>query len=255
MRPQLTPTRPTSDPGVSQPGWKLISFIRRRADLSAAEFMAAWRDLHVAPIADRRGFWRHVRRYVQNRALTGGRAPLGLPAEYDGVAELWFDGVDDLRATVVDPSFGAAEAKALELIDTRTSVSWVAEVTPVKGIGQTNIKLFAAGHARAGLTRSQAQAYWRDKHPGVLAQEAPACWRMIERYDQAHTRSVGGLHMQTLTDRYDFCAEVGMDSVEAMQELFTRPDYLSIVRADELRFASVEDSLACATHAPVVHEL
>lgn len=213
--------------------------------------MSYWRDVHPQAIMELPGFSRHVRRYVQNHALLG-RLPLGLPDEYDGVSELWFDRLEHLRSALSEACLGVLRADAHRFIDLRQSVSWVAEVIHVKGTGPTEIKLFAAGHARPGLTRSEAQAYWRERHPHVVARDAPECWRMIKRYDQAHTRSTTGLPLETVTDRYDFCAEVGLDSIEAAQELFTRRDYLEIVRSDELRFASVEDSLACATRERVI---
>ena len=76
---------------------------------------------------------------------------------------------------------------------------------------------------------------------------------MMTRYGQAHTRRVAGLPLDTISDAYDLCAEVGTESIGMMQEHYTREDYLAIVRPDELRFASVRDSLACATRESVIY--
>ena len=243
-----------SDSGTRGPTWKLISFLRRRRGLTAEEFVTYWRDIHAPLLQQRTDFWRHVRRYVQNYALVGRDSPIGLPDSHDGVSELWFDTLPELKAAFREPGFEAVRTDARRFVDLDGSVSWIAEVIHLKDAGPTNIKLFGAGHARAGLTREGAQAYWRDEHPEVLARDAPECWRMIKRYDQDHTRSPGDLSLDTITDSYDFCAEVGTDSAQAMQELFTREDYMAIVRPDELRFAAVDDSIACATRESVLYD-
>jgi hypothetical protein len=45
-----------------------------------------------------------------------------------------------------------------------------------------------------------------------------------------------------------------MDDMEAIHVSYTSEKYLERVRPDELRFASVADSIACATHPALIYE-
>jgi uncharacterized protein (TIGR02118 family) len=243
-----------SDPNRRDPSWKLISFIKRQPALSTEEFVAGWRDRHAPLMARQADFWSRVRRYSQNYAVIGSDAPIGAAETYDGVSELWFDGLIELRAAFEEPGFAAVRADARELIDVTGTVSWVAEVVHAKPPVPTKLKLFGAGRVRDGMTRADAQAYWRDRHPHVVATEMPEHWALMKSYDQAHTRDPGPLPLDTLTNVYDICGEVGMDDMEAIQVSYTSDKYLERVRPDELRFASVADSIACATHPSLIYE-
>jgi uncharacterized protein (TIGR02118 family) len=245
---------PSDGQAAGRPTWKLLSFLKRRQDLTAEQFIAYWRDVHAPLMQEQSNFWRHVRRYIQNYAISGSDSPIGLPDTHNGVSELWFDSPEELRAAFSEPDFEVLRADAREFVDLGGVISWVAEFVYVKDPGPTDIKLFAAGHASPGLTRLQSQTYWHDQHTRVLAQDAPDVWRLMASYNQSHTRQLDDLPLSTIIDDYDFCAEVGMDSIQAMHELFTHEDYLTIVRPDELRFASVHDSLACATRESVIYD-
>jgi uncharacterized protein (TIGR02118 family) len=70
---------------------KIVAFVRKRDDMTQDAFRAYWQDHHSKVVARLPG----LRRYVQNPALDlGGRREW----PYDGVAELWFDDVDAVRA-------------------------------------------------------------------------------------------------------------------------------------------------------------
>ena len=70
---------------------KLIYCFRRRAGMTGAEFDAYWRDVH-GPIGARIP---GLRRLVQSRALH--IAGDSRQADFDGLAELWFDDIESLR--------------------------------------------------------------------------------------------------------------------------------------------------------------
>jgi len=70
---------------------KIVAFVRKRDDLTQDAFRAYWQEHHAGVVAKLPG----LRKYVQNPALDmGGRRQW----PYDGVAELWFDDVDAVRA-------------------------------------------------------------------------------------------------------------------------------------------------------------
>jgi uncharacterized protein (TIGR02118 family) len=89
---------------------KVVMAIRRRDDVSPEEFHRYWREEH-GPLA--RGLLEplNVRRYVQTHTVdTDLNAQLaaarGTVAAFDGVAELWWDSLDDLVAV-----FGSEEGQ------------------------------------------------------------------------------------------------------------------------------------------------
>jgi uncharacterized protein (TIGR02118 family) len=92
--------------GEPSPGVKQLSFVRRLPSLTRDEFAAHWNDVH-APLArvHHPGIWR----YVQNVVVE----PLTPDApELDGVAELHFRTVDDLRDRMYDSEDGKARIRA-----------------------------------------------------------------------------------------------------------------------------------------------
>ena len=79
---------------------KLVFCLRRLPHLSRNEFQRYWRDVH-GPLVRRYADVLRIRRYVQLHTLDDAiqdalRASRGGPDPYDGVAELWWDGLDDL---------------------------------------------------------------------------------------------------------------------------------------------------------------
>ncbi|NBB14916.1 EthD family reductase [Caulobacter sp. SLTY] len=95
---------------------KITFCLTRLPHLTRAEFQTYWREVHAPLVAERAELLR-IRRYVQSHtlpdeafaALAASRA--GPPA-YDGVAELWWDRMEDLANS--DP---AARTAGLELLE------------------------------------------------------------------------------------------------------------------------------------------
>lgn len=85
---------------------KSISLLTRKAHLSHEQFVKHWVEIH-APLAHAVP---RVRRYVQSHILAERTRPdiETLDLEIDGIAELWFDSVEDLRF-----AFASPEAKIL----------------------------------------------------------------------------------------------------------------------------------------------
>jgi uncharacterized protein (TIGR02118 family) len=98
---------------------KLTFVLRRRPDVDADEFHRYWREEH-GPLVARHADALRIRRYVQlhrvdnpfDAALNEAR---GIAAEpYDGVAELWFDSLEDVAATIGTEAGARAGAELLE---------------------------------------------------------------------------------------------------------------------------------------------
>ncbi|HKD68354.1 MAG TPA: EthD family reductase [Candidatus Binataceae bacterium] len=100
------------DGGYAAPGVHLVALLVRKAGMSVEDFQRYWRE-HHGPLAAKVP---QLRRYVQNHAvpeLYGGRnAPL-----CDGVAEAWFDSLEDLQRSTETPEVKAVRADELNFMD------------------------------------------------------------------------------------------------------------------------------------------
>ena len=81
---------------------KIVFCLHRLPHLSREQFQARWRDVH-APLVARHAPALGIRRYVQSHALDDAAAAglggaRGSPGGYDGVAELWFDSLEQCLA-------------------------------------------------------------------------------------------------------------------------------------------------------------
>lgn len=121
---------------------KLVFTLRRREGMSREEFQRYWRERH-APIVKRHAETLRIRRYVQvharetpiDDALSASRE--SEPGSFDGVAELWWNSLEDLIAAYSSEPGQAAGAELLEderrFIDLPRSPLWLGEENVVVG--------------------------------------------------------------------------------------------------------------------------
>jgi uncharacterized protein (TIGR02118 family) len=119
---------------------KLVFTIRRRPGMTRAEFQRYWGNEH-ARLVERHAEVLRIRRYVQthardtdaDEAISGARG--SEPRQYDGLAELWWDSVEDLLAasSSAEGQVAASELLADEqrFIDLPNSPIWLGEETVV----------------------------------------------------------------------------------------------------------------------------
>jgi uncharacterized protein (TIGR02118 family) len=112
---------------------KLTFCLHRLPRLTREAFQDYWRNTHAPLVAKNRKALR-IRRYVQCHALTTElndaiRAGRQAPEQYDGVAELWWESVDELVAAMSSPEGQEAGLELLEderkFIDLSRSPLWV----------------------------------------------------------------------------------------------------------------------------------
>lgn len=115
---------------------KLVFSLRRRPGMTREEFQGYWCERHaplVARHADALGIRRYVQTHAQSSELAAAQsAARGSEADvYDGQAELWWDGLDDLLAAVSSPEGQQAAIELLEderrFIDLERSPLWIGE--------------------------------------------------------------------------------------------------------------------------------
>lgn len=100
---------------------KLVYCISKRPDLTDAEFFDYWRNIH-GPIGARIP---GLRRLVQSHTIAG--QPGVRAADFDGMAELWFDDLDALLAARQSPEWRASTADEANFIDQTRVALFVTE--------------------------------------------------------------------------------------------------------------------------------
>jgi uncharacterized protein (TIGR02118 family) len=121
---------------------KLVFMVRRREGMTREEFQRYWKEEH-AELVKRHGELLRIRRYVQTHArdtdlddaLAGSRG--SEPRQFDGVAELWWDSIEDLMQAATTPEGQTAQHALLEderrFIDVANSPIWLGEEITVIG--------------------------------------------------------------------------------------------------------------------------
>ncbi len=97
---------------------KLTFCLIRLPEFTRESFQTYWRENHAPLVASVQAPLR-IKRYVQCHSLpesaeTDLRATRNGPPGYDGVAELWWDSMEDMAATATDPAAIAAGRLLLE---------------------------------------------------------------------------------------------------------------------------------------------
>ena len=121
---------------------KLVFCLRRLPHLSLAEFQEYWLEKH-APLVASHAKTLRIRRYVQSHTLEEANlqqalaASRGAEASYDGVAELWWDSMEDFAGGSSTPEGRAAAKELLEderkFIDHARSPLWVSQEHEIVG--------------------------------------------------------------------------------------------------------------------------
>jgi len=121
---------------------KLVFMVRRREGITREEFQRYWKEEH-AELVKHHAELLGIRRYVQTHArdtdlddaLAGSRG--SEPRQYDGVAELWWDSIDDLVIAATSEDGQIAQQALLEderrFIDLPKSPIWLGEEITVVG--------------------------------------------------------------------------------------------------------------------------
>jgi len=121
---------------------KLVFMVRRREGTTREEFQRYWREEH-AELVKRHAEVLGIRRYVQTHATDTdlddalARSRGSEPRQYDGVAELWWESIDDLVGAALSDEGQTAQQALLEderrFIDVTNSPIWLGEEIAVIG--------------------------------------------------------------------------------------------------------------------------
>lgn len=120
---------------------KLTYCLTRLPALTRAQFQDYWFNTH-APLVKSVSEILRIKRYVQLHSLDESvsaqiRASRAGPAQYDGVAQLWWDSFEDMARIAAHPQAAEAGARLLEdekkFIDLARSPLWYGEEKTIIG--------------------------------------------------------------------------------------------------------------------------
>ena len=207
---------------------KLVVVVKRKPGMQVEAFQDYWRVRHPDVVTKLAG----LRRYVQSHTLLSGYRK-GAPA-CDGIAELWFESGDALRALRGTPEQAAVDADEERFLDRSATRVLVVEdhvlkdgAAPVNGV--KNVELV---RHRPDLSIEAFQRYWRETH-GPIAATIP----QIRRYVQSHVGP--SAYAKGRTPAYDGFAITWFDDTAAMRAAATTDEYRR-TRADEQNFLAGE---------------
>ena len=203
---------------------KMIAFFKRKPGMSVEDFQSYWRTTHADIVIKMPG----IRRYVQSHTIVSGYRK-GEPI-YDGMAELWFDNTDAMRAQAGTPEFAAVQADEFNFMDRSSSGSIITEEHIIKdgAIPNDGVKNVEFVTHKPGMPIEDFQKHWREIH-GPLGASIP----VVKRYVQSHTRL--SIYQKGKTPLYDGVALTWFDSTQAMRTSATTPEY-DRTREDEPNF-------------------
>ncbi len=174
-------------------GIKVFEFLRRKAGTTREQFHTDWRDVHGPLLANDPDLRRHVRRYELNHRLPLDAGRERTEAEvrddgWDGVAVLWFDSLDELRALSAEPGMSAIRERAPGLHEDErlivvTEDPEIIVATPRRD--EAGAKMLCILRRNAALDLDTFHDHWL-KHHGSLFQDIPGLRDPLLGYEQNH---------------------------------------------------------------------
>jgi uncharacterized protein (TIGR02118 family) len=103
---------------------KLCILVPRRKDLTLQEFSDHWKNIHGPLFASQPDAKKYVRRYIQAHS-TGESLNQFPTAPYDGIAQLWFDKMEDIPMIFETENYFKVIAPDEEKFIDRQNIQWI----------------------------------------------------------------------------------------------------------------------------------
>jgi uncharacterized protein (TIGR02118 family) len=144
---------------------KVLTFLKRKPGMSVEDFQRYWLTRHPEVVVRLPG----VRRYIQSHTLASAYGK-GEPV-YDGIAEVWADGTDALRAMTRSPENARVQADEALFIDRGRMGFLVTEerVVVEGGVGPDAVKAVEFLSRKPGTSVDDFQRHWHERHAPLLA--------------------------------------------------------------------------------------
>jgi uncharacterized protein (TIGR02118 family) len=103
---------------------KLCILVPRRADLTLDEFKAHWKDIHGPLFSSQPEVKQYVKKYTQvhSTGLSLDQFPL---APFDGIAEIWFEQMEDINKVFASDNYFKTIAPDEALFIDREKIIWI----------------------------------------------------------------------------------------------------------------------------------
>jgi hypothetical protein len=221
--------------------WRVTMLLKGARSLAAAQVFDGLLKEHAPLLLAHAALsGRHVKKI--DLAIACDAPGSGLPNMFDASMEFWFDDEHaaglGLALLTQDEELAASAARYVAHEDT---VVWMGQYLPKLQRDKVKLKLTVTGDVADGLSIAEALQYWADVHP-VVARTARDFWAYLRLYAQIHGRRVPGLAQYR-----PMAADVGFETAEDFVTAYSHPQYLSIVRPDEMKFSKPGDMFAFAT--------
>jgi uncharacterized protein (TIGR02118 family) len=166
---------------------KVLTFLKRPAGMPLDSFQEYWRTAHPDVVLRLPG----VRRYVQSHVLASAYAK-GEPL-YDGIAEVWADDTDALRAMTRSPEHPRLIEDEAKFID-RARMGFIVTEDRVVVDGDElpagAVKAVELFTRRPGSSVDDFQRHWRDVHAPMVA-KVPGLQRYVVSATRASAYAAG----------------------------------------------------------------
>jgi uncharacterized protein (TIGR02118 family) len=166
-----------------------------------------------------------IRRYVQSHVLPGAYAK-GEPV-HDGIAEVWADDTDALRAMTKSPAHPALVADEERFID-RSRMGIIVTDDEVVKNGSGEVKGVEFFTRRPGMSVEDFQRHWRSTH-AALATKIPGVGRYVVSATRPSAYAAGR------APAYDGAALMWFESMDALKTAGGSAEYKAMM-ADRAHF-------------------
>jgi uncharacterized protein (TIGR02118 family) len=203
---------------------KVLTFIKRKPGMTVEDFQRYWLTRHPAVVTRLPG----VRRYVQSHTLVTTYRK-GEPA-WDGIAEVWADDTDALRAMTSSGANADVQADEAQFIDRSTMGVIVTEehVVTDGAAGPDAVKAIEFLNRNLGTSVDEFQRRWLERH-GAIVKTIPGLRRCVLSATRRSAYTAGR------TPTYDGATLMWFESPEALRGAAGSPAYAAAV-ADRASF-------------------
>ncbi len=213
-------------------GIKVFEFLRRKAGTTREQFHTDWRDVHGPMLANDPDLRRHVQRYELNHRLPLDAGRERTEAEvrddgWDGVAVLWFDSMDELRALSAEPGMAAIRERAPGLHEDERLIVVTEDpeiIISTPSRDQAGAKMLCILRRNAALDLDTFHHHWLTHH-GALFQNIPGLREPLLGYDQNH-----GLRDPSAA--FDGVTEQWFESLDTFVQSLSVPEVADTVNPD-----------------------
>jgi uncharacterized protein (TIGR02118 family) len=203
---------------------KVLTFLKRKPGMPVEEFQQYWLRHHPAVVTRLPG----VRRYVQSHVVPSGYRK-GEPP-WDGIAEVWADDTDALRAMTHSPEHPAVQADEAKFIDRASMGVIITEehVVTDGAPGPDAVKGVEFLNRQSGTSIDEFQRHWRGPHASILT-TIPGLSRCVLSATRRSAYTAGR------APAYDGVTLMWFESADALRAAAGSTAYASAV-ADRVHF-------------------